>query len=189
MLNRVFYESRAVSRFGPITLLGLQKRRVQRNLKDDITSFMFSDQKRIFQVLEGPEKLLDDAMARIADNRLHDNLKIRAIMRGMERKFKHWPFGATSMDDPDFKQVMNAGLMNDFFALDVLQAEKVLGIISSRKRCAIKVDEYSLKMRNFSRQRPPRGFFAVPEKSKPKAEKSSRVFFQSSQAKRAAAGA
>ena len=146
MLNRVFYESRAVTRFGSITLLGLQKRCVQRNLADDITSFIFSDQKRIFQVIEGLEKAVDAPMARIAKNRLHDTLRIRAIMRGTERRFKHWPFGATSMDDPDFKRVMNAGQMNDFFALNVLQAEKVLGIISSRKRRAVKMDESSLKM-------------------------------------------
>lgn len=187
MLNRVFYESRAISRFGPITLLGLQKRCVQRNLAEDVTSFMFSDQKRIFQVLEGPEQAVDATMARISNNRLHENLKIRAIMRGTERKFKHWPFGATSMDDPDFKRVMNAGLMSDFFALDVLQVEKVLGIIASRKRRAVKVDEYSLKLRNFSRQRPPRGFFSVPDKSKP--SKTGRVFFQKTLAKQAAAGA
>jgi hypothetical protein len=187
MLNRVFYESRAISRFGPITLLGLQKKCVQRNLQDDVTSFLFSDQKRIFQVIEGPEKAVDDTMARIAANRLHDTLKIRAIMRGTERRFKHWPFGATSSDDPDFKRVMNAGQMKDFFALDVLQAEKVLGIISSRKRRAVKIDEYSLKLRNFSRHRPPRGFFSVPEKAA--SEKTGRVFFQNTKAKRAVAGA
>ena len=187
MLNRVFYESCAVGRFGPITLLGLQKRCVQRNIKDDVTSFMFSDQNRIFQVVEGPELAVEATMTRISENRLHENLKIRAIMRGTERKFKHWPFGATSSDDPDFKRVMTAGLMTDFFALDVLQAEKVLGIIASRKRRAVKVDEYSLKLRNFSRQRPPRGFFAVPDKTKP--QKTGRVFFQKTMEKRAAAGA
>jgi hypothetical protein len=168
MLNRVFYESRAISRFGPITLLGLQKRCVQLNLENDITSFMFSDQKRIFQVLEGPEAKVDATMARIVDNRLHDNVKIRAIMRDSERKFQHWPFGATNLDDPDFKRVMNAGQ------------------IASRKRRAVKTDEYSVKLRNFSRQRPPRGFFAVPEKAK--AVKPGRVFFQNSRPKRAATG-
>lgn len=190
MLNRVFYESRVVSQFGPITLLGLQKRCVQRNIADDVTSFMFSDRKRIFQVVEGPTEAVDATMARIADNRLHTDVKVRAIMRGTERCFKHWPFGATNADDPDFKRVMNAGQMSDFFALDVLQAEKVLSIISSRKRRAVKVDEYSVKLRNFSRQRPPRGFFAVPERAKPaKSPTSGRVFFQNFRdQKRAALG-
>ena len=186
MLSRVFYESRAISRFGPITLLGLQKRCVQLNLENNITSFMFSDQNRIFQVLEGAEEQVDATMARIVENKLYDNVKIRAIMRDSERKFQHWPFGATNLDDPDFKRVMNAGQMADFFTLDVLQAEKILGIIASRKRRAVKTDEYSVKLRNFSRQRPPRGFFAVPEKAK--AVQPGRVFFQNSRPKRAATG-
>lgn len=177
MLNRVFYESRATGQFGPITLLGLQKRCVQRNLKENITSFVFSDRQRIFQVIEGPDEAVEATMTRIAKNRLHTDLKIRAIMRGTDRKFKHWQFGATNSDDPEFKRVMNAGFMGDFFSLDVLQAEKVLGIIASRKRRAVKVDEYSAKLRNFSRQRPPRGFFTVPDRSK--STKTGRVFFQS----------
>ncbi len=186
MLNRVFYESRAISRFGPITLLSLQKRCVQRNLADGITSFMFSNQKRIFQVLEGPEDKVDATMARITDSRLHDTVKIRAVMRDTERKFQHWPFGATNTDDPEFKRVMTAGMMTDFFSLDVLQAERVLSIVASRKRRAVKVDEYSAKLRNFSRKRPPRGFFTVPDKPKP--VKTDRVFFQNTKAQRAAGG-
>jgi hypothetical protein len=161
MLNRIFYESRISGRFGPLALLALQKSATRRNLEAEITSFLFYDKCRIFQILEGETKSVEKTMARIVGNRLHKDVKIRANMRCDARNFSHWPFGATHIDDPDFRRVINASQQSEFFALDVLQAERALGIIASRKRRAVKLDEYAMKVRNFDGEEKPRRLFAA----------------------------
>lgn len=164
MLNRIYYESRITGRFGPLALLALQKRCVRRNLEANITSFMFFDKTRIFQVLEGDSGAIDATMKRIVDNKMHSDVKIRAIMRCPERQFAHWPFGATTVHDADFKRVMNASQQSDFFALDVLQAERFLGIIASRKRRAVRMGEFAAKSRSFCASKKSSKFFSTPDK-------------------------
>ena len=152
MLNRIYYESRIAGQMGPVSLLALQKKSMRRNVKAGITSFLFYDSERIFQVLEGDAEAIDKTMRRITANRLHEGVKIRAILRSNNRVFGHWPFGATHVRDPDFKRVMIASQQADFMALDVLQAERVLSIVASRKRRALKMDAMSDKMRQFGRK-------------------------------------
>lgn len=186
MVSRVFYQSRIIGNFGPLALLGLQKKCSKRNIELGLSSFLFFDQTRIFQVIEGDSKAVDDAMVRIAGNKLHDDLKIRAIMNCNERKFKHWAFGGTNYDDTDFKRAMNASQQNDFFTLDVLQAERLLYMIASRKRRALKVDDYSVKLRNFSGIKEPRGLFSAAKLAKTK--RPGRVFAPLENLPRAANG-
>jgi hypothetical protein len=163
MFNRVYYQSKIAHKFGPLTVLSLQKKCLRRNTDDSVTSFMYYDGRCIFQVLEGLPEVVEATLSRIAANPLHRDIRIRAMMRCPERKFAHWPFGATHSSDADFKRVMNASQQSDFFALDVLQAERLLSIIASRKRRAVKVDQFSVKVRNFTAGRHPRGLFSIPE--------------------------
>lgn len=186
MLSRVFYESRIVGNFGPLALLSLQKKCSKRNIDEGITSFLYFDKTRIFQVLEGDPKAVDDTMVRIAAHNVHGDLKIRAIMKCTERQFKHWAFGGTNVDDADFKRALNASHQSDFFSMDVLQAERLLHMIASRKRRAVKVDDYSIKLRNFNTKKQPRGLFAAAKKAKPK--KPGRVFAPAEPLVRAAVG-
>ncbi|WP_069299696.1 BLUF domain-containing protein [Neptunicoccus sediminis] len=149
MLKRLHYESRITGRLGPLALLTLQKKCVRRNIESGITSFLFVDRQRIFQVLEGETEDVDATMERIASHRMHKDIKVRAIMRCSERKFTSCPFGVTTLHDAEFKRVMNAGMQRDFFKLDVLQAERFLGIIASRKRRALRPEEFEASARRF----------------------------------------
>lgn len=149
MLKRLHYESRITGRFGPLALLTLQKKCLRRNIESGITSFLFLDRQRIFQVLEGEIADVDATMERIICHRMHKEIKIRAVMRCSDRKFKSWPFGVTTLHDSEFKRVMNAGMQRDFFRLDVLQAERFLGIIASRKRRAVRPEKFEMTARRF----------------------------------------
>lgn len=149
MLKRLHYESRITGRLGPLALLTLQKKCVRRNIESGITSFLFFDRQRIFQVLEGETGDVDATMERIDSHRMHQNIKVRAIMRCSERKFTNCPFGVTTLHDAEFKRVMNAGMQRDFFKLDVLQAERFLGIIASRKRRAVRPADFASNARRY----------------------------------------
>ncbi|PLS22141.1 BLUF domain-containing protein [Neptunicoccus cionae] len=154
MLKRLHYESRIAGRFGPLALLTLQKKCVRRNIEAGITSYLYIGKQRIFQILEGETGDVDATMERIVRHRMHKEIKIRAVMRCSKRKFSNWPFGVTTRHDPDFKRVMNAGMQPDFFKLDVLQAERFLGIIASRKRRAVRPEEFETTAKRFSAPSP-----------------------------------
>ncbi|MEM6620193.1 MAG: hypothetical protein AAF631_12970, partial [Pseudomonadota bacterium] len=112
---------------------------------------------RVRRRIPGVEACLE----RIAGSPLHDRIRIRAMMRCEDRAFPRWSFGATNVDDRDFKRAANAGHFPDFFALDVLQAERLLGIVASRKRRAVKMDMVSVRQRNFHPTKSPRALNAV----------------------------
>lgn len=162
MLTRLYYESRITGRFGPLVLLGLQKTCVPRNRDAGLSSFLFHNGEKIFQVIEGEAQAVERCMKRIEGNDLHSDISIRAVMRCPDRAFQRWYFGATHEDDPDYRRVSNAAYLGDFFALDVLQAERLLGIVASRKRRAVKRDDFNFKVRNFEGSAAPRRLFAVP---------------------------
>ncbi len=149
MYHRIFYESKIKGRFGPVALLSMQKKSARRNLDAGITSFLYYDKTRIFQVLEGEQAAVDETLTRITANKLHTDVKIRAILRCDARKFEHWAFGATHMADADFKRVMIASQQSDFFSLDVLQAERFLSIVASRKRRSMKSGGLAAKVLQF----------------------------------------
>lgn len=149
MLTRAFYESRVRGKFGPLVLLTLQKKCLRRNREAGITSFLFHDHHRIFQVLEGEDAQVQTTLKRISAATTHQDVKIRAIMRSERREFQTWHFGATNVDDPDYKRAANAGHVRDFFGLDVLQADRILSIVASRKRRAVKAETQNALFRNF----------------------------------------
>ena len=161
MLTRAFYESRITGRFGPLILLTLQRKCLQRNREAGITSYLFHDHERVFQVVEGEEDAVQDCLRRIGRSDLHDNIRIRAIMRCPERAFERWHFGATNIDDKDYRRVAVAGHMPDFFALDVLRAERLLSIVASRKRRAVKADAMAVALHNFAAGQAPKLLHSV----------------------------
>ncbi|MEM7441632.1 MAG: BLUF domain-containing protein [Pseudomonadota bacterium] len=150
MLTRAFYQSRIKGKFGPLVLLTLQKKCVRRNREAGVTSFLFHDHEQIFQVLEGEDAQVQAALQRINASTTHKDMKIRAVMRSEKREFETWSFGATNVDDPDYKRAANAAHVQDFFNLDVLQADRVLSIVASRKRRAVKMDSQNAFFRNLS---------------------------------------
>lgn len=155
MLVRAFYQSRIIGKFGPVSLLTLQRKCLERNREAGITSFLYHDEARIFQVLEGPGDAVDDCLARISADPVHDSLQIRAMMRSETAEFPHWHFGATTSEDPDFRRAANAAHVSDFFLLDVLQADRILSMIANRKRRATGSALYSVMFRDLARAGPP----------------------------------
>ena len=93
MFVQGIYESRIASQFGPLVLLGLHQKAMKRNQEMGLTSFMYYDERRIFQVVEGERKKVSRMLGMIGRSALHDDLKVRAVLSRTERSFPHWPFG------------------------------------------------------------------------------------------------
>ncbi len=161
MFVQTVYESQITGSFGPLALLALQKTAVIRNRERGITSFLYHDKGRLFHVVEGKPDTLEDTMARIGNSSLHKDIKVRAMLRCEKRSFPRWYFGATNADDPHFKRVYGALKKAQFFNLDVVEAVQILQMVASRKRRAVKMDQFSIKVRNFNRNKEPRGLLAV----------------------------
>lgn len=162
MFVQNIYESRITGNFGPLVLLALQKRAVIRNRELGITSFLYHDGERIFQVVEGDSEVITTTMGRIETSDLHDNIKARAMFRCKKRSFPHWYFGATHAQDPHFLRVFRALKKPPFFKLDVLEAVQILQMVAQKKRRAVKMDQFSIKVRNFNKNKEPRVLLAVP---------------------------
>jgi len=161
MFVQTVYESKITGSFGPLVLLALQKSSVTRNRELGITSFLYHDDRRIFQVVEGEADVLHDTMGRIGTSLQHDEIKVRASMRCKKRSFPRWYFGATNAEDPHFKRVFRALKKPTFFNLDVVDAIQILQMVASRKRRAVKMDQFSIKVRNFNQSKEPRTLQAV----------------------------
>ncbi len=162
MFVQTVYESRITGNFGPLVLLALQKSAVVRNRELGITSFLYHDTERIFQVVEGDSDVLTSTMGRIQASNLHTDIKARAMLRCEERSFAHWYFGATHAQDPHFLRVYRALKKPPFFKLDVVDAVQILQMVARKKRRAVKMDQFSIKVRNFNRNKEPRALLAVP---------------------------
>lgn len=162
MFVQTIYESRITGNFGPLTLLALQKQAVMHNRKKGITSFLYHDNTRIFQVVEGRPSNLRETMGRIGGSDLHHEIKLRATLRCKIRSFPHWFFGATNARDPHFLRAYRALKKPAFFNLDVVEAVQILQFVASRKRRAVKMDQFSIKVRNFNANKEPRALLAVP---------------------------
>lgn len=161
MFLQTVFESKIIGSFGPLALLSLQKDAVVENQKLGITSFLFHDGARIFQVLEGKPDILDDTMRRIGTLSYHKNIKLRASMRCEKRSFPKWYFGATNDQDPHFQRVFRSLKKPSFFNLDVVEAIQILQMVASRKRRAVKVDQFSIKLRNVDNPKEPQPLLAI----------------------------
>ncbi|MCP5088558.1 MAG: BLUF domain-containing protein [Rhodobacteraceae bacterium] len=155
MFVQTIYESRITGSFRPLVLLALQKTSVKRNCEAGVTSFLFHDKERIFQVLEGTPEAVTQIAKHIRESKLHTDIKVRASMRCKIRSFPHWFFGATSSVDPYFKRAYGALHKQEFFNLDVVEAVQILQIVASRKRRSVKMDQFSVRARNFKTNRTP----------------------------------
>ncbi len=162
MFVQTIYESRITGKFGPLVLLALQKSAIVRNRELGITSFLYHDGERIFQVVEGEPDVLTSTMGRIGASDLHNNIKARAMLRCEKRSFPHWYFGATHSEDPHFLRVYRALKKPPFLKLDVLEAVQILQMVAQKKRRAVKMDQFSIKVRNFNKNKEPRVLLAVP---------------------------
>ncbi len=161
MFVQSIYESRITGSFGPLALLSLQKLAMTRNCKADVTSFLYHDKILIFQVVEGKPGNVAEIMDWIGKSRKHKDVKVRAILRCNRRSFPHWYFGATNCDDHHFKRVYGALNKPAFFNLDVVEAVQILQMVASRKRRAVKMDQFSAKTRNFKSNKEPRPLQAI----------------------------
>ncbi|MCP5074967.1 MAG: BLUF domain-containing protein [Rhodobacteraceae bacterium] len=165
MFVQTIYESRITGGFGPLVLLALQKASVERNREAGVTSFLFHNNERIFQVVEGKSAPVTEIVTLIRTSKLHSDIKVRASLRCKQRSFPRWYFGATNRDDPHFKRVYGALQKQEFFNLDVVEAVQILQMVASRKRRAVKMDQFSVRVRNFKKDHEPRKLKSVNQQT------------------------
>lgn len=140
LIVQMVYQSTLARPLDPLTLLGILNTAKPANALGGVTSFMYHDATRVFQVFEGAQQAVKAAMERTAASRLHQNLKTRAIMRADNRSFPGYDFGTTHVDDPVFRQVHTTFANPGFFDLNVLDAIRTLRIVGQRKRRALNRD-------------------------------------------------
>jgi len=161
MFVQTIYESRITGDFGPLALLSLQKKAVTRNRDLGITSFLYHDTERILHVVEGRQDMLNETMGRIEASNRHTDIKIRSILRCETRSFPHWYFGTTTAQDPYFQRVFRALRKPAFFKLDVLEAMQILQMVASKKRRAVKMNKYRIKLHDFNENKKSQKLFAT----------------------------
>lgn len=127
-------------------LFPFQNRAMEFNALNGITSFLFSDQSRIFQVLEGEPANVARAMDRIQASTFHANVKLRRLINVRQRQFEGWVLGTSNDRDPRFRRALGSLYRSDFFKIDTQQAVKILQIVASRKRRSFDFEAFYRKL-------------------------------------------
>lgn len=133
MFVHTIYESRAHTRISEHDISQVSASALQNNIRHGLTSFLYFDDWRFLQIIEGRPASVADAMQRIADNPMHHSLKVRLMSRSSIRNFEGWAFGAIGADDFELRRVVkNLGYKN-LLQTNVLDTVKVLKRTAGRK--------------------------------------------------------
>ncbi len=103
------------------------------NLKNGLTSYLYHDDWRFLQVIEGRPAEISAVMARIDQSPMHHTMKVRLMCRKSTRDFERWPFGNLSLDDTELCRVLKSMGLRDLFKTNVLEAVKILSRTAGRK--------------------------------------------------------
>jgi hypothetical protein len=133
MFVHTIYESRAHTRISEHDISQISDSAMRNNIKHGLTSFMYFDNWRFLQIIEGRPASVADAMQRIADNPMHHSLKVRLMNRSSVRNFEGWAFGAISNDDFELRRVVKNMGYKDLLQTNVLDTIKVLKRTAGRK--------------------------------------------------------
>ncbi|MFK5998312.1 MAG: BLUF domain-containing protein [Rhodobacterales bacterium] len=133
MFVQTIYDSRAIAHINQRDIDVLTAQSLPYNLKNGLTSFLYYDDWRFLQVIEGCPENVAAVMARIDRNRIHHNLKVRLMSRKSTRDFARWPFGSISQADTELHHVLKSMGLRDLFKTNVLEAIKILSRTAGRK--------------------------------------------------------
>jgi hypothetical protein len=133
MFVHTIYESRAHTRISEQDISQISDSAMRNNVKHGLTSFLYFDNWRFLQIIEGRPASVADVMKRIADNPMHHSLKVRLMNRSSIRNFEGWGFGAIGADDFELRRVVKNMGYKDLFQTNVLDTVKVLKRTAGRK--------------------------------------------------------
>ena len=106
-MRYIVYVSQTKKPFSEDELLKLLKHSRQRNTKESITGLLVYrfnedyDRGNFIQVLEGPEKQLEDVWSRISKDPRHHTIVVVEEGHIQERMFKDWSMGFKNVDSKD----------------------------------------------------------------------------------------
>jgi FAD-dependent sensor of blue light len=145
MFVQTIYDSRAHVRITDHDIARITAQSLPYNLANGLTSYLYYDDWRFLQVLEGRPAQVADAMARIDANPMHHCVKVRLMTRSTTRDFEGWPIGTLSADDTELRRVLKSFGFKDVFQCNVLEAIKILRRVAGRKlRTMTIVDKQAL---------------------------------------------
>lgn len=133
MFVHTIYESRAHTRISEHDILQISASALHNNIRHGLTSFLYFDDWRFLQIIEGSPASVADAMKRIVDNPMHHLLKVRLMNRSSIRNFEGWSFGAISADDFELRRIVKNLGYKDLLQTNVLDTIKVLKRTAGRK--------------------------------------------------------
>jgi len=133
MYVQTIYESRAHTRITRNDIAKIAAKAMPHNRKKGITSFMYYDDWRFLQVIEGRPAQVAETMKRIVACPLHHSFKVRLMNRNMVRGFEEWHFGTMHADDFELRRILKNMGYADLFQTNVLEALKVLKRAAGRK--------------------------------------------------------
>jgi Sensors of blue-light using FAD len=104
----------------------------RKNAEAGIDGFLMFDRARYHQILEGPEKAVDDLYAKITLDQRHRNIELLSRTAITKRDFKEWSMSSFLSDEPQhplrdrYKLELNAPIDAETFfrfALDFVKQE------------------------------------------------------------------
>lgn len=88
MFVHTIYQSRARVRITENDIVGITAQSLSNNVKNGLTSFMYYDDTRFLQIIEGRPAEVASAMKRITKNSLHHSITVRVMNRSSTRNFE-----------------------------------------------------------------------------------------------------
>lgn len=133
MYVQTIYDSRARAHISDQDVAQIITDAKPYNITNGLTGFLYYDDWRFLQVIEGHPAQVAEAMKRITKNPIHHSVKVRLINRTMVRSFSGWPFGVLSASDPSLRRIIKLMGYNDLFEANVLDAIKIMKRVAGRK--------------------------------------------------------
>lgn len=112
---QLIYISQTVKPFSSDELLSLLKTCRKNNTRQDITGVLLYYNECFIQVLEGEEKIVEQAFERIKKDPRHTNVTVLKKKYISEREFGDWSMGFEELSEKQLAELNIEGL-NDFFS-------------------------------------------------------------------------
>ncbi|MBL4749406.1 MAG: BLUF domain-containing protein [Amylibacter sp.] len=133
MYVQTIYDSRARAHISDQDIVQITAKAQPYNIANGLTGFLYYDDWRFLQVIEGHPAQVAEVMKQITKDPIHHSVKVRLMNRTMVRSFGGWPFCALSASDPDLRRVVKLMGYNDLFETNVVNAIKVMKRAAGRK--------------------------------------------------------
>jgi hypothetical protein len=141
MYVQTIYDSRARAHISEQDIAQIAAKAKSYNIANGLTGFLYYDDWRFLQVIEGHPAQVAEAMKRITKDPIHHSVKVRLMNRIMTRSFGGWPFGVFCASDPDLRRIVKLMGYKDLFESNVVDAIKIMKRVAGRKYRAMSIYE------------------------------------------------